>query len=333
MSLTVPASKLPSEPINWLWQERIPAGMITLVGGRSNAGKSLFAAYVAADLSQLGYPVIISAVEDHPSRVTRPRLQAMGSNLHLIHIIPRSQHPKFPEDAERVRQEIRDRKARLFVLDPVGHHLSRSIFNGQEVRDALDPLIDLAQETDVAILLIHHLVKGRTRNSHSLDAFGGASGGLQAVMDQGYIFGISPDDGDERILATAKSRIGSYPKGMAFDLDSVEVFDEEINETLTPAVLRLLRDDLEIDGNELLRVDAKQGPSVKLLEEATKWLLQALRDGPRNIRELYDEADTCGIKGRTLRRAAKEQVEVVRKPEGKPETWELPPHFPRGMIS
>jgi hypothetical protein len=115
--------------------------------GRSNAGKSLFAAYVGAEISRFGYRAIISAVEDHPVRITRPRLHAMGANLDLVYIVPRDLHPKFPEDANRVTSRGRRPRGKAVVIDPAQHHLSRSIFNGQ-VRQALDPLINLAQDTD-----------------------------------------------------------------------------------------------------------------------------------------------------------------------------------------
>ena len=56
----------------------IPRGMITVVSGRPGDGKSIWAALLAAHVSQTE-AVIFSNHEDHHGVVVRPRLEAAGA--------------------------------------------------------------------------------------------------------------------------------------------------------------------------------------------------------------------------------------------------------------
>src|SRR5439155_22208500 len=92
---SIRAADVKPEPITWLWQRRIPLGMITLVAGRPGEGKSLFACYLAAAASNTG-SVIYSTREDPLRQGTRPRLSAAGGKFERIHFFP----PELPQDSE-----------------------------------------------------------------------------------------------------------------------------------------------------------------------------------------------------------------------------------------
>ncbi len=81
MAQPIKASGVEAQAVDWLWRERIPKGMITLVAGKPDQGKGMFAAHVAAEVSAAGGRVLYSAAEDDPARMTRPRLEAAGANL------------------------------------------------------------------------------------------------------------------------------------------------------------------------------------------------------------------------------------------------------------
>jgi hypothetical protein len=51
MSDVESASSYEAEAIQWLWEELIPKGMISLVAGRPDSGKSLWAMWLTAYLS------------------------------------------------------------------------------------------------------------------------------------------------------------------------------------------------------------------------------------------------------------------------------------------
>src|SRR4051794_33090119 len=90
------ADEVKAESVEWLWRERIPKGMLTVVAGKPDQGKGLFAAHVASVVSngidENGYPdvtkpgvkVLYSAIEDAHGLMTKPRLEAAGANLKNI---------------------------------------------------------------------------------------------------------------------------------------------------------------------------------------------------------------------------------------------------------
>lgn len=150
----VSAASVERAPVSWLWRNRIPRGMLSLLFGRPGTGKSLFAAHLAAEVSRRG-DVIFATHEDPLRQVARPRLEAAGAILERVHFWT----PTLPEETRRLEDVIREREAALVVIDPIAAHLSVSVYNDQEVRTALTPLAQVAEETSAAILLLHHPIK------------------------------------------------------------------------------------------------------------------------------------------------------------------------------
>ena len=78
------AAEVEAKEVKWIWGDRIPQGMMTIVAGRPDQGKGMFVAHVAADISRRGGNVIYSAAEDDNGMMTRPRLEAAGADLDRI---------------------------------------------------------------------------------------------------------------------------------------------------------------------------------------------------------------------------------------------------------
>src|SRR5262245_59172859 len=81
------------EPIEWLWENRIPYGMLTLLDGNPGIGKSVFMYYLASLASQ-GKPLpgetsgiekpccrTLILSEDNSSTSIKPRIRIAGGNL------------------------------------------------------------------------------------------------------------------------------------------------------------------------------------------------------------------------------------------------------------
>jgi KaiC/GvpD/RAD55 family RecA-like ATPase len=197
-----------------LWRERIPRGMISLVAGPPGQGKSLFAYFVAAEASHSG-GVIYSTGEESLRKAARSWLEAAGAVLEQV-IFWR---PELPRDLDKLHDQIVQTDANLVVLDPVAAQLGVSIFNDQDVRRALSPLNEVAEETKAAILLISRTTKRIDKRAHPMDAIGGSGGGLRGAARVAFLFGPNPDDSDERLLACVKSNIGPEPATFAFEID------------------------------------------------------------------------------------------------------------------
>lgn len=81
---TVRAADVKPEPIEWLWENYVPKGMVTVVGGFPGVGKSTINYDLAARVSRQGDVVLVLTAEDHLAAVVRPRLDAAGADLNLV---------------------------------------------------------------------------------------------------------------------------------------------------------------------------------------------------------------------------------------------------------
>ena len=91
-----PVSKIPVKATEWLWDQRIPLGALTLLPGREGTGKSTFGAWLAARVTKGELPgvyegipksVFYVATEDDWSRTIAPRLRAAGADLERVYKI------------------------------------------------------------------------------------------------------------------------------------------------------------------------------------------------------------------------------------------------------
>lgn len=337
------ASDVKPEPITYLEAlggDKLPRGMITLLAGRPDQGKSLLTALVASETTQgkidadgvaVGSDVIFSNLEDSVTHVVRPRLEAAGADLEKVHFF----HPFLPKDTGKLREKIEEVNAKLVILDPVAAHLGVSIYHDQEVRKALTPLTKVASETGCSMILIHHTVKKVSKNAHPLASIGGSGGGLPGAARVIYIFGINPESDDERVLLPIKFNIAAQPKGASFEVD--EVTSKYAGKVIKTGRLNLLDDQVDVSSGLITKVLTAEGEAALSAEKraiAAEFLTELLLDGQKNVADIRTAATVEAIAWRTLRRAA-EEIAVVKTPhyvKGKKGvdhwTWELPPDHP-----
>lgn len=319
------ASDIEPQDIEWLWKERIPLGMLSLIAGRPGTSKSTFVSYLTAHTTKMGHGAILANFEDSPEHVIVPRLEAAGAKLNKVFI---TSWLRLPDHLEWLREEIIKRKAKLVTIDPIAACLKVSIYNDQDVRTALTPLSELAAELGCAIVMVSHVVKNVSKNAHPLQAVGGSGGGLGGAARAGFIFGVNPDDKDERILATAKFNIGEEPKGVAFEVDSLPVGD---NDREQPRLI-CVADDWKGKAIDLVTdATAGEGGAPQKKAVAAEWLTTYLSQGERPVAELREDAAKTGFSWATLRRAA-DELELVKGRKGfgpgSKSVWRLPDDHP-----
>jgi hypothetical protein len=214
------------EIVDWLWMNRIPKGMISLVAGKPDQGKGLFAAMLAATVSndesvrEGGGRVLYSAAEDSAGLMTRPRLEAAGANLDNVLLWRFT----LPTNGRELGQIVVNEGIDLVVMDPLASHLTGGISrHSDNVRQVLTPLTELIESTGTAVLIIEHALKRVPKSGHPLDAIGGSGSGVPAASRTAFVFGRDPDDADRRVLAPAKFNIGPQPKALAFDIDTEDL--------------------------------------------------------------------------------------------------------------
>jgi len=157
----------PEEQVNWLVDSMLPSGGLSLLVAKPKVGKSTLARDLALRVAR-GEPflgrdvakggVIYLALEEKRSEV-RNHFRAMGANgseeiyVHAAHA---------PEGAlQAVIEEVRARKPVLLVVDPLLKFTRvRDANDYAQVTSALEPLLILAREYNVHVLVVHHLGKG-----------------------------------------------------------------------------------------------------------------------------------------------------------------------------
>jgi hypothetical protein len=274
--------------------------------------------------------------EDDHQMVLRPRLMVAGADPDKVTLT--SEPWQFPRDLDAVREELQARSVDLLVLDSVQTHIPNFTATGPAA-EAMQGLMGLVHELDLAVVLIHHFTKG---GASSLRTSIGGAGVLQNLA-RGAIFIVGPKpltttdlakqvsgvvdchaDGDtagqEYVLAPVRCGIGSLPESLLFELQT-----KFYEGTLRDEAYFALTEPTSISADEVLRAikastGGKAGGSTKE-QQALVWLLEVLAaQGLRPVVRLEEEARAVGITKRTLERARREAkseglIEVVRPEE------------------
>lgn len=322
--------------VEWLWGGHIPEGMLTLIAGRPGEGKSLFAAYLTAEISKKDV-VLFSNMEDPLAHVVRPRLEAARANLKNVHFV----NLRFPADLERLEVLAKLHKPKLVLVDPISAHLKVSIYNDQDVRTVLSPLTALAAQYGFAVVAIHHTVKNAPGVGHPLRAIGGSGGGLPGAARAVYVFGINPSDSDERILAPVKFNLGPPPRSCRFEMDDHEfvIGKGEDAELIHTGRLLYISGRSRVTATQLLMTgapgfgSAMKSPAKR--ERAAEFITLYLAAGPRPVDELREDAIQNGISWSTARRSAEEVGVIICRRgggEGSFSEWGLPDNHPALIV-
>ena len=323
--------------IAWLWRDRIPRGMLTVLAGRPGGGKTLLACAIAAVVTTGGTfadgspcddggSALILDAENPADTVLVPRLRAAGCDLRRVHVVT----GKMARDADGRRHETGITLAdigvieaavkkvgdcKLLVVDPVGSHLAASVDEHRDnvVRSLLSPLATMAEGRNIAVLLIAHHRKQASGYADDLALGSRAFTGLCRIS-----WHVSVDESDKslNLLTLGKSNVGPRVPGWSFRIGG----DPPVVQWVGPVE----KDADDAVGDGLV----KHGPAPEEREHCAAWLREFLRSGSKPVKEIELEAKGAGYSLGTLRRA-REALRIV--PErfgfgsGGGWTWGLPP--------
>ena len=315
-SFSTPLSEIETQPIAWLWENRIPQGKITLLEGDPGMGKSLLAIDIAAHVST-GRPmtgdstgkigsVILIAPEDGAADTIKPRVAAAGGDLSRIHLLNTVesldvndvkklklyQKPfSLAKNLFDLEQTIIQTKAILVVLDPLtavlGHNIDSS--RDQGIREIFTPLALLAESTNCAFLIVRHLKKGASDNLLYRGA--GAIGIIAAARTCLTIF-YDPADEKKRVLAVTKSNLAEPPKNLSYQVVPIESIAPHIQ----------WHGEIDLDVSTLF------GPGINLSFPRQE-IIKVLQSSKRYL-DLKEIAELTGLNYKTLRMTLSRMHEV-----------------------
>lgn len=182
------ASGIKPRPVRWAWdtaapgaapqlrEGRFPIGSLVIAAGRAGVGKSQFAAWMTARITTGTLPgqfwgtprsAVYAATEDSWAMTIVPRLIAAGADLERVYRVAVTDdndiHARLtlPADTSLLENGITDHDIVLVVMDPLLSLIDSAIndYRAREVRQALEPLVAVADRTKVLLLGLAHFTK------------------------------------------------------------------------------------------------------------------------------------------------------------------------------
>ncbi|HSW63972.1 MAG TPA: AAA family ATPase [Dissulfurispiraceae bacterium] len=325
------------EPIEWLWHNKFPANMFSMIAGLQGAGKSFFVTYIISVVTTGRWwidcvstapasKVLLFNGEESIKHAIVPRLKRNGADLSKIRVINGVERgedgKKMPfnlrEFLDALETELRqDPEIKLVILDPITSYLGGVDENSNaDVRELLEPLAKLAEEIRVTIIGISHLNKKndlravqRTIGSTAFSAVPRAVWLVDTEPTEKDIDGNMIKGPRWRRALPAKTSLSEDPTGLRYKIVKGEViFDDQ------PCLQ---------DVDEAINPESRRESHA--LDVAKHFLEGQLANGEKLANEIFDAADAENISKGTLRRA-RERLNVkmrMSKMEGG-SMWRLP---------
>jgi len=232
-------------PIEWVWKDHIPRGLLSILGASQGSGKS----FVGLDFA---YRIIHNIGFPDGASIMRPGAniiyvdaeavpQIMRERANYYKMDQKKLFPMLADSGEMIDlglQKYQDRltemveylKPELIIIDSLSSVHTRGQNNVEDLRALVGYLIRLAGWANCGLLLIHHIRKPSMGNRMMNVDFG-----MEDLSGSGYITqqarvvmslrvvqtGAEFDPNDARELKVIKSNLGAYPKPLGFTFESV----------------------------------------------------------------------------------------------------------------
>ncbi|WII94566.1 AAA family ATPase [Moraxella haemolytica] len=323
------ANDIEAKPIQWLWQDWLPLGKLTVFAGAGGAGKTNILLNLIATISNGGvFPdgtqctdkgeIIIYSTEDDISDTIKPRLMANSANLANINFITAKTDEKgelvaftASEDLPLLYDYAQGKNIKLLMIDPIISAIDKDMNKANDVRNGLQILVDFAQDFNCAVVGITHFAKG-SKGASPADRIIGSQA-FTALSRMSWVAN-RPDEPEKPCIFTrAKSNISELDGGFEYhitpcEVDGISTTKIEWGNFQNGTAKELLNEQ-----------DEQEEKEPTLLDEAKAFLVELLREHKEmkssEVQRLAKEADITTI---TLRRA---REIVCDRPYKKSDGW------------
>ncbi|VUX55009.1 protein of unknown function [uncultured Woeseiaceae bacterium] len=270
--------------------------------------------------------VIMLSDEDAVADTIRPRLDAAGADCSKIHALTMVR--EIDDDGQIVDRSFSLRKdidrlagvverlgdCALIQIDPISAYMGGTdSHKNSDVRGLLSPLSSLAEQFNVAVVVVTHLNKGGG------NAIYRSIGSIAFTAAARSVIGVTKDNDDpsRRLVLPVKNNLGCDSSGMAYRIETADN---------GAPVLMWEPDPVDIDINEVLNRPPDDEQWAR--NEVAEWLHDELRNGPVPSNDIKKRSNAVGHSWRTVERV-KAQLKIVSKKDGMSGKWSffLPEHI------
>jgi hypothetical protein len=308
--------RVKAEPVSWLWQDRFPAGKLSILMGDPGLGKSTITIDIASRISTgAAWPdggkapqgtVLILTAEDGLADTVRPRIDRQGGNPKCIAVLTSvkvgndEREFSLATDVDMLEQSIKHIRPQIVIIDPLTAYLGGKDENkNAEIRGLLLPLTTLAEKYNVALLCVLHMNKSQGkaiyRASGSI-AFGAAPRAVFCVAKD-------PDNDERRLFFPVKTNLARPPKGLAYSFDQAgkliwesQPLDVDPEDVLGDSASATDREE-RIDAEEFLNEVLKPGETMSAVD-----LFRDARQNQLSERQVKYACRRLGIRSHQVNR-------------------------------
>ncbi|MFC2024316.1 AAA family ATPase [Chloroflexota bacterium] len=164
----------PVEDITYIWDNTLIRGGLSILAAKPKVGKSTLARNLAVAVAEgetsflersitTSGPVVYLALEDKRSEVKK-HFERMGATDELPIFVHTGSAPE--KAIDELRKAVMEHQAVMAIVDPLQRLVRIPDLNDYSVVSlALEPLMQIARDTNCHLLLIHHATKGINRES------------------------------------------------------------------------------------------------------------------------------------------------------------------------
>ncbi len=321
-----PATSIKTETIDWVIDQWIPTGMLTLLAGREGIGKSTIACDWVSQLSKKGVKCAYLNSEDSRSYTVKPRLQAAGANLDNVFFIDvetetgNEGHLKLPQDTNLLFDELNHNGVKFVVLDAAKSSMDPKLdgYKDDHVRQFLEPLAVAADRYGITVVGLAHFGKAEGKDTGKL-----LLGSIAWSQIARSVLSAAMDDDGRLIVSNTKANLARGIVSREAHLVSRPV--KLSDGTLTELGAIEWGEFTDTVATELLDRQADEDADDRTAAEM--WLEDYLTErGPTPRPEVFKAAKKAGVASEpTIKRAFK-KLDGHSEPGGFPRTavWSLP---------
>jgi len=326
--------------INWLWENRIAKGKVTMFAGEGGKGKSTVLAYLTSLITRgASFPVdnsamsrgkvVILSAEDGEGDTIKPRLCASNAELDKVFVLRGTEEydsrgnvvyspVTLDTDISRIDDVLTEiGGVVLLIIDPITAYLGKiKDHNNSEVRMLISRLTMIAEKHQLAIILNTHLSKAAEGSKRSAAARITGSIAYVNAARAVYLFAEDPDNpGEKRVIIPVKNNIGKDSDGYRYAVKQCTIDDG--------IVANYVEFDSELVTDRADDIVAGEGANSKAKKvEAEEFLIDILKYGSVSASEILKKGNEQGFSNATLYRVKKDlNIKDAQAVGGRHKIW------------